>query len=184
AAPPPKTPAKKPPAPVVKEPEATGAPMAIDRSMFRAYDIRGVVGKTLTPQVAREIGRAIGSEAQHRGLKEIAVGRDGRLSGPELSAALIEGLRAAGCDVIDIGAAPTPVLYFATYQLNIGSGVSVTGSHNPPDYNGFKIMLGGETLSEGAIQDLYARISEGRYTSGNGGLQRMDISRDYISRIT
>jgi phosphomannomutase/phosphoglucomutase len=161
-----------------------GASIAVDRSIFRAYDIRGVLGKTLTPQIAREIGRAIGSEAQHRGLKEIAVGRDGRLSGPELSGALIEGLRAAGCDVIDIGAAPTPVLYFATYHLNIGSGVSVTGSHNPPDYNGFKIVLGGETLSEGAIQDLYARISEGRYTSGNGGLQRMDISRDYINRIT
>ena len=165
-------------------PQASGAPVAVDRSIFRAYDIRGVLGKTLTAQVAREIGRAIGSEAQQRGLKEIAVGRDGRLSGPELSAALIEGLRAAGCDVIDIGAAPTPTLYFATYHLNIGSGVMVTGSHNPPDYNGFKIVLGGETLSEGAIQELYARISEGRYTSGNGGLQRMDISRDYVGRIT
>jgi phosphomannomutase/phosphoglucomutase len=184
-----KAPAKKPVAPPSAgkpeaEPETTGAPAVVDRNMFRAYDIRGIVGKTLTPQVAREIGRAIGSEAQHRGLKEIAVGRDGRLSGPELAGALIEGLRAAGCDVIDIGAAPTPVLYFATYQLNIGSGVSVTGSHNPPDYNGFKIVLGGETLSEGAIQDLYARISEGRYTSGNGGLQRMDVTRDYIGRIT
>jgi phosphomannomutase/phosphoglucomutase len=161
------------------------APAAVvDRSIFRAYDIRGVLGKTLTAQVAREIGRAIGSEAQHRGLKEIAVGRDGRLSGPELAAALIEGLRASGCDVIDIGAAPTPVLYFATFQLNIGSGVMVTGSHNPPDYNGFKIVLGGETLSEGAIQELYARISEGRYTSGSGGLQRMDVTRDYIGRIS
>jgi len=165
------------------EPTKEGVAITVDRSIFRAYDIRGVLGKTLTPQIAREIGRAIGSEAQHRGLKEIAVGRDGRLSGPELSGALIEGLRAAGCDVIDIGAAPTPVLYFATYHLNIGSGVSVTGSHNPPDYNGFKIVLGGETLSEGAIQDLYARISESRYTSGNGGLQRMDVSRDYITRI-
>ena len=182
----PKAPAKKPAPPVKPEPqpETGSAPAVVDHNMFRAYDIRGIVGKTLTAQVAREIGRAIGSEAQHRGLKEIAVGRDGRLSGPELSAALIEGLRAAGCDVIDIGAAPTPVLYFATYHLNIGSGVSVTGSHNPPDYNGFKIVLGGETLSEGAIQDLYARISEGRYTSGNGGLQRMDVTRDYIGRIT
>jgi phosphomannomutase/phosphoglucomutase len=183
----PKAPVVKRAAPVKTEPDAqqaAGAAVAVDRSIFRAYDIRGVIGKTLTPPVAREIGRAIGSEAQHRGLKEIAVGRDGRLSGPEMAGALIEGLRAAGCDVIDIGAAPTPVLYFATYHLNIGSGVSVTGSHNPPDYNGFKIVLGGETLSEGAIQDLYARISEGRYTSGNGGLQRMDVSRDYIGRIT
>ena len=158
--------------------------IAVDRSIFRAYDIRGVVGKTLTAGIAREIGRAIGSEAQQRGLKEIAVARDGRLSGPELAAALIEGLRAAGCDVIDIGAAPTPVLYFATYHLNIGSGVMVTGSHNPPDYNGFKIMLGGETLSEGAIQDLYARISESRLTSGSGGLQSMNVTHEYIERIT
>ena len=176
----------KPGVPAEPEGEAAAerSAVTVDRSIFRAYDIRGVLGKTLTAQIAREIGRAIGSEAQHRGLKEIAVGRDGRLSGPELAGALIEGLRGSGCDVIDIGAAPTPVLYFATYHLNIGSGVSVTGSHNPPDYNGFKIVLGGETLSEGAIQDLYARISEGRYTSGNGGLQRMDISRDYIGRIT
>jgi phosphomannomutase/phosphoglucomutase len=176
------TPALKRPA--AEQRVAEAAAVAVDRSIFRAYDIRGVVGKTLTPAIAREIGRAIGSEAQHRGLKEIAVGRDGRLSGPDFAASLIEGLRAAGCDVIDIGAAPTPVVYFATYQLNIGSGVSVTGSHNPPDYNGFKIVLGGETLAESAIQDLYSRISEGRYTSGNGGLQRMDISRDYIGRIT
>jgi phosphomannomutase/phosphoglucomutase len=158
--------------------------VAVDRSIFRAYDIRGVLGKTLTNGVARAIGRAIGSEARERGLKEIAVGRDGRLSGPALAAALIEGLRSTGCDVIDIGAAPTPVLYFATYHLNIGSGVMVTGSHNPPDYNGFKIVLGGETLAENAIQDLFARISENRFATGSGGLQTMDVSRDYIERIT
>jgi len=158
--------------------------VAVDRSIFRAYDIRGVLGKTLTAGVARQLGRAIGSEARERGLKEIAVGRDGRLSGPELAAALIEGLRSTGCDVIDIGAAPTPVLYFATYHLNIGSGVMVTGSHNPPDYNGFKIVLGSETLAESAIQDLYARIVENRFTTGAGGLQTMDVSRDYIERIT
>jgi phosphomannomutase/phosphoglucomutase len=166
----------------VPKPQETN--VAVDRSIFRAYDIRGVLGKTLTSGVARQIGRAIGSEAQQRGLKEIAVARDGRLSGPDLSRALIEGLRAAGCDVIDIGAAPTPVLYFATYHLNIGSGVMVTGSHNPPDYNGFKIVLGGETLAESAIQDLYARISEGRFSSGSGGLQTMDVTRDYLERIT
>jgi len=165
-------------------PKPAEAEVAVDRSIFRAYDIRGVLGKTLTAGVARQIGRAIGSEARDRGLKEIAVGRDGRLSGPELSAALIEGLRSTGCDVIDIGAAPTPVLYFATYHLNVGSGVMVTGSHNPPDYNGFKIVLGGETLAESAIQDLYARISENRLHSGSGGLQSMDITRDYIERIT
>ncbi|MBS0486907.1 MAG: phosphomannomutase/phosphoglucomutase [Proteobacteria bacterium] len=175
------------PAPTVKPrpaPAATQAEVAVDRSIFRAYDIRGVLGKTLTVGVARQIGRAIGSEAQQRGLKEIVVGRDGRLSGPELSAALIEGLRATGCNVIDIGAVPTPVLYFATYHLNAGSGVMVTGSHNPPDYNGFKIVLGGETLAEQAIADLYTRISENRLASGSGGLQTMDVTADYTDRIT
>ena len=155
----------------------------VDRSIFRAYDIRGVVGKTLTKGVARLIGRAIGSEARARGLQEIAVARDGRLSGPELAGALIEGLRSTGCDVIDIGAAPTPVLYFATFQLNTGSGVMVTGSHNPPDYNGFKIVLGGETLSEDAIQNLFARISESRFETGSGGLQSMNVQHEYIERI-
>jgi len=158
--------------------------VSVDRSIFRAYDIRGVLDKTLNAGVARLIGQAIGSEAQQRGLREIVVGRDGRLSGPELSAALIEGLRVTGCDVIDIGAVPTPVVYFGAYFLNIGSGVMVTGSHNPPEYNGFKIVLGGETLSEDAIQNLYARISESRFAKGNGGLQVMDIKRDYIERIT
>ncbi|HSN00698.1 MAG TPA: phosphomannomutase/phosphoglucomutase [Rudaea sp.] len=181
--------AKPAPAPAAApkpKPAQPAAPpdVVVDRSIFRAYDIRGVLGKTLTASVARQIGRAIGSEARQRELKEIVVGRDGRLSGPELSAALIEGLRAAGCNVIDIGAVPTPVLYFATYHLNAGSGVMVTGSHNPPDYNGFKIVLGGETLAEQAIADLYARISENRLASGSGGLQSMELTSEYIERIT
>jgi len=155
----------------------------VDQGIFRTYDIRGVVGQTLTIGTARAIGRAIGSEARSRGLGEIVVGRDGRLSGPELSGALIEGLRAAGLDVIDIGLAPTPLVYFACYHLNTGSGVAVTGSHNPPDYNGFKIVLGGETLAESAIQKLYERIRDEDYTSGSGGLQSMDVSREYIDRI-
>ncbi len=171
-------------APAAKTPAAPARPVSIDRSIFRAYDIRGVVGSTLTTEVARLIGRAIGSEVIERGLREIVVGRDGRLSGPELSAALIEGLRAAGCDVIDVGQVPTPVVYFATYHLNTGSGVAVTGSHNPPDYNGFKIVVGGETLAESAIQELFARISENRFTEGNGGLQVIDVKQDYIERIS
>ncbi len=157
--------------------------VSVNRSIFRAYDIRGVLGETLNDDVARQIGRAIGSEAQDRGLREIVVGRDGRLSGPDLSAALIEGLRAAGCDVIDIGLAPTPLTYYGAFHLQTGSCVSVTGSHNPPNYNGFKIVLGGETLAETAIQDLYARIAEDRLTSGAGGLQVMDLGSDYVARI-
>ncbi|MBA8882964.1 phosphomannomutase/phosphoglucomutase [Dokdonella fugitiva] len=158
--------------------------VTVDPSIFRAYDIRGVVGDTLTTGVARMIGRAIGSEARDRGLTEIVVGRDGRLSGPDLVFALINGLRSTGIDVIDIGAAPTPVTYFACYHLRTGSGISVTGSHNPPDYNGFKIVLGGETLSEDAIQNLYRRIEEERFVDGMGGLQTLDVGDDYIRRIT
>ena len=154
-----------------------------DRGIFRAYDIRGVVGQTLTEGVARQLGRAIGSAVRDKELSEIVVGRDGRLSGPELSGALIEGLRSAGVDVIDIGAVPTPVSYFAAYQLNTGSCVSVTGSHNPPDYNGFKIVIGGETLAEDAIQDLYQRLVDGRLAEGHGSLRLYEILPEYIERI-
>ncbi len=156
----------------------------LDRSIFRAYDIRGVLGKTLDPGIARLIGQAIGTVMAERGLREIVVGRDGRLSGPDLVEGLIDGLRLAGRDVIDIGQAPTPVVYFASYQLQAGSCVAVTGSHNPPDYNGFKIVLGGETLSGDSIEDLYFRIVDGLLDrDGGGGLQSMDVAEDYIARI-
>ncbi|MDX9718852.1 MAG: phosphomannomutase/phosphoglucomutase, partial [Thauera sp.] len=114
--------------------------------IFKAYDIRGIVDTVLTPDAVRAIGHALGSEAAARGQKAIAVGRDGRLSGPALSGALGEGIRAAGIDIIDIGCVPTPLTYFAAYQLGCDSCVSVTGSHNPPDYNGLKMVLGGQTL--------------------------------------
>ncbi|MBL8300949.1 MAG: phosphomannomutase/phosphoglucomutase [Rhodanobacteraceae bacterium] len=168
----------------IAPPRPAAPQLLVDRSIFRAYDIRGVVGKTLDRQIARQLGCAIGSEGVERGLSEIVVGRDGRLSGPDLMAGLIEGLRQAGMNVIDIGQVPTPLVYYATYHLNTGSGVSVTGSHNPPDYNGFKIVLGGETLAEQAIQALYARIAENRFTSGSGTLQTMDVKADYIDRVT
>jgi len=159
-------------------------PVRVDRSIFRAYDIRGVLGSTLDEGVAKLIGQSVGSLMIERGLREIVVGRDGRLSGPNLSAALIEGLRLAGCDVIDIGMAPTPVVYFATHHLGTGSGIAVTGSHNPPDYNGFKIMVGGETLAGDAIQALYVRITENDLSDGGGGgLQALDLGPDYLSRI-
>jgi phosphomannomutase/phosphoglucomutase len=183
AAPVGKAAAPKPGAPA-RPSKPKDAPVNIDRSIFRAYDIRGVVGETLTPAIARVLGRAIGSEARERELTEIVVGRDGRLSGPDLVAGLIEGLRSTGMDVIDIGSVPTPVVYFGCYHLNTGSGISVTGSHNPPDYNGFKIVLGGETLSEDRIQGLYTRIAEERFRDGQGGLQMLDITQEYVQRIT
>ena len=160
------------------------ATIEVDSSIFRAYDVRGVVGKTLNKEVAHALGQSIGALMNEKGLREIVVGRDGRLSGPELAGALADGLRAAGIDVIDVGAVPTPVVYYAAYRFNTGCGVAVTGSHNPPDYNGFKIVVGGETLSEGAIQDLYQRIASGALASdGRGDLRQVDVAPDYIEKI-
>lgn len=116
--------------------------MQISPAIFRAYDIRGVVTESLTPDVVREIGRAFASECQQRGQQTVVLARDGRLSGPALIGALTEGLLSTGCDVIDIGMVPTPVLYFATHSLKTGTGIMVTGSHNPPEYNGLKMMIG------------------------------------------
>ena len=156
----------------------------VAHSIFRAYDIRGVVGKTLSADVVHEIGRAIGSEAYDRGQQTLVVGRDGRLPGPELSEALVAGLRATGRDVIDIGSVPTPVLYFATHYLNTGSGVMVTGSHNPAQYNGIKIMLGGDTLFGDDIVALRTRIESGEFTTGDGSYQNMEVVDEYIRRVS
>ncbi|PPU39178.1 phosphomannomutase/phosphoglucomutase [Xanthomonas arboricola] len=166
-------------------PPALVPAVQVATEMFRAYDIRGVVGKDLNPGVAALIGQAIGSVMQAQGLREVVVGRDGRLSGPELANGLIDGLRRAGCQVIDIGLAPTPVVYFGAYELRAGSCVAVTGSHNPPDYNGFKIVIGGETLSGAAIVELHQRINEGRLhiAATPGDVEQRDISDAYIQRI-
>jgi len=153
--------------------------------IFKAYDIRGIVGKTLTPQAVRAIGQALGSEAVVRGQPSIALGRDGRLSGPELSEALAQGLNLAGIDVLDIGCVPTPLSYFAAYHLGTHSAVSVTGSHNPPDYNGLKMVLGGDTLYGAQIQALRARIERGDLVSASrkGTLRHADVRAAYLDRI-
>lgn len=153
--------------------------------IFKAYDIRGIVGKTLTPEVARLIGQALGTEAAARKQKTIAVGRDGRLSGPALAAALAEGLNTAGIDVLDIGRVPTPLAYFAAFQLGTDSAVSVTGSHNPPDYNGLKMVLGGDTLHGEQIQALRRRIETGdlRTAKKPGRTRKADVRAAYLDRI-
>jgi phosphomannomutase/phosphoglucomutase len=151
--------------------------------IFKAYDIRGIVDRSLTPDAARDIGRALGTEAQERGLVDIVVGRDGRLSGPDLVAALAEGITSTGIDVIDIGCVPTPVTYFAAHHLGTQSCVSVTGSHNPPDYNGFKMVLDGETLYGTMIQALRKTIEAERFTAGRGILRHTDVKAAYIDRI-
>ena len=154
--------------------------------IFKAYDIRGIVGKTLTEEGVRLIGRALGSEAHARGQTTIAVGRDGRHSGPALAAALSEGIRAAGVNVIDVGMVATPMVYFAAHHLGCGSAVAVTGSHNPPDYNGLKMVLGGTTLSGDDIQALRMRIESGDFTEavdGAGTFSTADVREAYLSRI-
>ena len=123
----------------------------IDPSVFKAYDIRGVTNRTFTPDVLQAIGYQLGLLTLAAGKSAFVIGRDGRLSGPALSTALAEGLSTAGVDVIDIGQVTTPMLYFATYELGTGSGAAVTGSHNPPEYNGLKMMVGGDTLYGEAI---------------------------------
>ncbi|CAJ93961.1 Phosphomannomutase [Cupriavidus necator] len=161
--------------------------MAIDPTMFKAYDIRGIVGKTLTREVARDIGWSFGTAAAAEGEKTVVVGRDGRLSGPDLISGLVEGLRAAGLDVIDIGLVATPMVYFATNIEIDGvrptSGIMVTGSHNPPDYNGFKMVLAGKAIYGEQIQALRQRIEAGQFSSGAGTYKQVDVRQKYLDRI-
>ena len=151
--------------------------------IFKAYDIRGIVKTALTIEAVENIGHAIGSEAIARKQTEVAIGRDGRESGPDLSAALARGLRASGVNVVDVGMVATPMVYFTTYELNTHSGVMVTGSHNPPEYNGLKMMLAGDTLAGDDIQALRKRIERGDLTHGAGGYRTHDIREAYLSRI-
>jgi phosphomannomutase/phosphoglucomutase len=157
---------------------------SVPPEIFKAYDVRGVVGRTLTPDIVAAIGQAVGSEAIARGRRTVVIGRDGRHSGPELAAALARGMQASGVDVIDIGQAATPMLYFAAHHFDTLSGVAVTGSHNPPEYNGLKIMIAGDTLSGEAIQALRERIEQGKLAVGSGGYRSEDIREAYLKRIT
>ena len=151
--------------------------------IFKAYDIRGIVDRTLTTEAAELIGRAFGTEALAAGTPRVAIGRDGRLSGPKLAEALATGLRAAGCDVVDVGMVPTPVLYFAAHHLGTRSGIMVTGSHNPPEYNGLKMVMADQAIAGAAIQGLRARIEAGDFASGQGAYTTADVRADYLSRI-
>ncbi|HEY5683325.1 MAG TPA: phosphomannomutase/phosphoglucomutase [Sulfuricaulis sp.] len=168
-------------------PKSDTATAALSRALppeiFKAYDIRGIVGKTLTPPIVEVIGQALGSEARVQNQKRFVIGRDGRLSGPDLVAALSRGIARSGCDVVDIGMVPTPVVYFAIQHLGAGSGVAVTGSHNPPDYNGLKMVIGGVTLSGGAIQQLRARIQKGDLVTGEGSVSQTDVRTAYLDRV-
>ena len=159
--------------------------LALSKTIFKAYDIRGVIGKTLDAGIARHIGRAFGAAALAKGERKVVIGRDGRLSGPGLAAALGEGLRDAGVDVIDLGMVATPMVYFATNVLDTRSGIMVTGSHNPPDYNGFKMVMAGEAIYGDAILALHDSIAayDGKVAEQRGGYGTHDIRAAYLERI-
>ena len=160
--------------------------MHVDPSVFKAYDIRGIVGRTIDEDFAEQLGRAFGSEAVAAGERAVAVGRDGRLSGPSLSAALIRGLTSTGLDVVDLGPVTTPMLYYvAATRGDHGcrSGIQVTGSHNPKDYNGFKMVLAGRAIHGAEIQGLRRRIEAEAYTVAQGRSAPLDIGAEYQARI-
>jgi phosphomannomutase/phosphoglucomutase len=157
--------------------------LTLSQSIFKAYDIRGIIGKTLDAAIARQIGQAFGSAARAKGERVVVIGRDGRLSGPELAAALAAGLQATGIEVIDLGVVATPMLYFGTQVLDAQSGIMVTGSHNPPDYNGFKMVLAGDAIYGDTIQGLYQAICKGEFAKGGGNYRTHDIRQAYLERI-
>ncbi|MBX2878799.1 MAG: phosphomannomutase/phosphoglucomutase [Granulosicoccus sp.] len=158
--------------------------MNISPAIFRAYDIRGVVTDTLTPDTVEQIGRSFGSECVERKISEVVVARDGRLSGPELIGALARGIQSTGVNVIDIGMVPTPVLYFATFHLGTGTGIMVTGSHNPPEYNGLKMVINEDALFGDGITALHTRLVENRlHSASTGSLKQQNVLDDYLSRI-
>jgi phosphomannomutase/phosphoglucomutase len=155
----------------------------VSRDIFRTYDIRGIVDETLTAEAVYLIGKLFGSEAREQHETKVIIARDGRLSGPVLSEALKNGLLDSGCDVIDIGMVPTPLLYFATHILDSRSGVMLTGSHNPKNYNGLKMVIAGQTLSEDKIQIIYQRILSKSFSKGQGKYSQHNIIDEYISYI-
>ncbi|MEO1016791.1 MAG: phosphomannomutase/phosphoglucomutase [Pseudomonadota bacterium] len=153
-------------------------------SLLREYDIRGIVGETLFKADAVAVGRGFGAQVMRDGGRCVAVGYDGRLSSPDLEDALVKGLTASGIDVIRIGLTPTPMLYFAVHELGVDGGIQVTGSHNPPSHNGFKMMAGQRSFFGDRIQQLGKDVSAGDLTSGDGQVEFVDVFDVYIDRIT
>lgn len=157
--------------------------MIFPHEIFKAYDIRGVVDDSLTEDIVENIGKALGSEAIENGIETTIIGWDGRLTGPRLAEALARGFLSTGCNVIEIGQVPTPTLYFATVELGTGTGVQVTGSHNPPEYNGLKMMIGGKTLSGEAIQKIKQRVVDKDFVEGQGTLTKQSMLNQYCQAM-
>lgn len=158
-------------------------PESIPASIFRAYDIRGIAEQQLTTQSVKRIGQAIGSEALDQNITSLLVGYDGRLSSPALSIALIECIQSSGCNVVSIGLVPTPLLYFATYTTDHSSGVMLTASHNPANYNGLKIVFNRTSLADNQIQTIRKRIENDQLRTGNGGFAELEVDRSYIGDV-
>ena len=157
--------------------------MELNENIFRANDIRGVAFEDLTQEVVFALGRALGSENIYRGYDDFIIGRDGRISSPKLFEWLSEGVLSTGCNVIDIGIVPSPVFYHSTFTLNSSSGVVITGSHNPADYNGFKILFDNQSTSSKEIQSIKKRVKEQNFLSGKGGIQSINVLESYIDEV-
>lgn len=158
--------------------------MKLDQSIFRAYDIRGIVGTALTDDTVYHLGRSFASESLAQSVRRVHVAADGRLSSPHLKELFSQGLMDGGCDVVDIGYVPTPLLYFAAQHDESATGVMITGSHNPSDYNGFKMLINGQTLAGDEIQCLKQRVLSQDYSEGEGLLSQLDVRSTYSSRVT
>jgi phosphomannomutase len=156
---------------------------AFHPTTLREYDIRGVIGSTLGEDDAHAIGRGFGTRVRRAGGRKVSVGYDGRLSSPMLEAALVEGLRASGCDVVRIGLGPTPMLYYSVYALGCDGGIMITGSHNPPDYNGFKMMLGSAPFFGADIRNIGELAAAGDWEAGDGSVESVDIKEQYVERL-
>lgn len=155
----------------------------LQQTIFREYDIRGIAGEQLTSEGVRGLGRAIGTYLLRHDVATAMLGRDARLSGPRLADALRDGILSTGCNVSDIGMAPTPVLYYSVHHFNAGGGVMITGSHNPPEYNGFKTVLGQGTIHGAQIQELYRIIREGDFLTGQGQATQVDAVTPYVDEV-
>ena len=155
----------------------------LNPAIFKAYDIRGIVKTDLTPDAVKQIGQAFASESLAQNSNTVVIARDGRLSSPDLSKALAEGLQKGGCNVIDVGLVPTPVLYFAAHYLETGTGIMITGSHNPPEYNGLKMLMAGKTLYGDDIQALHQRIVDANLNEGNGQYSEKAMLDIYLDRV-
>jgi len=156
----------------------------VNDAIFKAYDIRGVVATDLTDDVVICLGKALGTIALDNNISKMVVGYDGRLTSPSLAKFLIDGIMSTGCDVINIGEVATPIVYFANYELQTYSGVMITGSHNPPEYNGFKMVVNKETLASEKIQEIKQMIIADKFRTGQGQVERLDMAEIYLNKIT